>query len=110
MDDERKAAPDVERFDDELSFDEAEALGFDGTGRDLDPRFPLRLSNLTPQERVLLGEARWARAVKAVDRLAALEVSDPGVENVDARTEAGFEAVTALQMIVEVWREVRGAH
>jgi hypothetical protein len=34
-----------------LASDEAEALGYDGTGRDGDPRFPYRWSNLTEEER-----------------------------------------------------------
>lgn len=35
----------------ELSFDEVEAAGLDGTGRDLNPRFPYTWANLTDAER-----------------------------------------------------------
>lgn len=41
--------------DEELSYDEVEAIGLDGTGRDGDPRFPYRWSNLTDDERRMLG-------------------------------------------------------
>lgn len=37
--------------DDELGFDEVEAVGLDGTGFDGDPRFPYHWSNLTDAER-----------------------------------------------------------
>ena len=40
--------------DDELSFDEVEAIGLDGTGRDLNERFPYTWSNLTDDERRML--------------------------------------------------------
>ncbi len=42
------------RKDRELSFDEAERIGRDGTGRDGDPRFPHRFSSLTQEERIWL--------------------------------------------------------
>ena len=38
----------------QLSFDEAERAGLDGTGRDGDPRFPYHLSDLTESEKRLL--------------------------------------------------------
>ena len=34
----------------ELTFDECDAIGLDGTGRDLNPRFPYTLDGLTPDE------------------------------------------------------------
>lgn len=38
----------------ELGFDEVEAIGLDGTGRDGDPRFPYTWANLTDDERRML--------------------------------------------------------
>ena len=40
--------------DEELSFNETEALGLDGTGCDGNPRFPYTYGNLTVEERELL--------------------------------------------------------
>ncbi len=42
---------DLDALDRELTFDEAEAAGLDGTGRDLDPRFPYHLSDLKGTDR-----------------------------------------------------------
>jgi hypothetical protein len=38
----------------ELTFDEAEAAGFDGTGRDLDPRFPYHDSDVSRLDFLIL--------------------------------------------------------
>ena len=38
-------------MDRELTYDEAEAAGFDGTGRDGDPRWPYHESDLIPDNR-----------------------------------------------------------
>jgi hypothetical protein len=48
------AARVAERFDFELSFDQAESLGLDGTGRDGHAGFPFRWSTLTDAERAQL--------------------------------------------------------
>jgi hypothetical protein len=40
-----------------LTFDQAEAAGVDGTGRDQDPRFPYTWGNLTTEERAKLLDA-----------------------------------------------------
>jgi hypothetical protein len=55
----------VEHPDEELSFDEVEAIGLDGTGRNGDDRFPYTWGNLTPDERERLhayhsDPANWA--------------------------------------------------
>lgn len=41
-----------------LTFEDAEAIGLDATGRDGDPRFPYTEANLTPAERGLLAAHR----------------------------------------------------
>lgn len=46
----------------ELSYDEAEALGLDGTGRDGDARFPYTYASLTAGERAQLEAFRAARS------------------------------------------------
>lgn len=40
--------------DEELGFDEVEAIGLDGTGRDMDERFPYTWCKLTDAERMAL--------------------------------------------------------
>lgn len=40
--------------DEELGFDEVEAIGLDGTGRDMDERFPYTWRKLTDAERMAL--------------------------------------------------------
>jgi hypothetical protein len=50
----------VEVDADELTFDEVEALGLDGSGRDGDPRHPYRESALTEQEKTRLAAYREA--------------------------------------------------
>lgn len=45
----------------ELSYDEAEALGLDGTGRDGDARFPYTYASLTTDERARLDAYRAAQ-------------------------------------------------
>jgi len=59
--------PDIDPEDDEPSFDEVEALGLDGTGRDLDPRFPYTLANLTHDETARLAARRWGNDVGPED-------------------------------------------
>jgi hypothetical protein len=51
--------PDLDPDDDEPTLDEVEALGLDGTGRDLDPRYPYTIANLTADETARLSRMRW---------------------------------------------------
>jgi len=51
-DDHSGCGPDTECG--ELSFDECELLGLDGTGRDGDPRFPYTYAGLTAAEKAVL--------------------------------------------------------
>jgi hypothetical protein len=53
---------DLPTVHDELSFDEAEALGLDATGRDGDPAFPYTAADLTPAQRQRLADLRAAPA------------------------------------------------
>ncbi|MGV0985011.1 MAG: hypothetical protein ACOYB2_10680 [Limnohabitans sp.] len=60
----------------ELSYDEVEAIGLDGTGRDGDERFPYTFASLTPDDRRrLLGvwetefAAAGGRGVALADRI-----------------------------------------
>jgi hypothetical protein len=59
-----RARGDLVPYDDQLTFDEAEGIGLDGTGRDGNPRFPYRYSNLTPAEMKRLTHYRKARPFK----------------------------------------------
>lgn len=50
--------------DEELGFDEVEAIGLDGTGRDMDERFPYTWRKLTDAERMALVGYRGEKGLK----------------------------------------------
>jgi hypothetical protein len=76
---------------DELSFDEADALGLDATGRDGDPRFPWTLADLTDVQRQRLAELR-ATPAGPTAAPAPADDNEPGLRVLSMRDVATLAA------------------